>query len=67
MPDVVLTYEDIDGGRIQSARLIAVPLFSITSIEHVLALKSRLHTLTPSSPRKLTDQMLRARNTEGDI
>jgi len=42
--DVVLKYENIDDGRIESARLIAVPLFSIASIEQVVALKNRLQT-----------------------
>lgn len=46
-PDTVLTYENIDDGRIESARLIAVPLFSIASIEQVVALSNRLHALTP--------------------
>jgi len=47
IPDVVLTYENIDSGRIESARLIAVPLFSIASIEQVVALSSRLDASTP--------------------
>jgi hypothetical protein len=42
-PDVVLTYENVDDGRIESARLIAVPLFSIASIDQVVALRNRLH------------------------
>jgi hypothetical protein len=47
IPDVVHTYENIDGGRIESAKLIAVPLFSIASIEQVVALRNRLPALAP--------------------
>jgi hypothetical protein len=41
-PDVVLTYDNVDGGRIESACLIAVPLYSINSIDQVVALNNRL-------------------------
>lgn len=41
-PEVIQEYENIDGGRIERAQLISVPLFSIGSIEQVTALSHGL-------------------------
>jgi hypothetical protein len=44
----VLVYKDVDGGRIESARLIGAPLFSIASIEVVVQLEDRLRAPLPT-------------------
>lgn len=46
-PEVVIKYGSLAGGRIESARLIAVPLYSISSIENVVDLAERLRAPTP--------------------
>jgi hypothetical protein len=51
----VLAYEAIDGGRIGWARLIAVPLFSITRIEDVVRLMDEVLVSKPDGATTVAD------------